>query len=264
MLRPTQILVSAHDASPVKTTAARSVFDMGGAGASTDDAPQDDEAAPPAQSSSPVVNAFGSAPRRESASPANPPEEQPVVKPSKRTRATGEASPRFKVLSTLMARGDLDPPALIKHTGLDSKQIGNATYQARIAGQIAWIDKDGVWRITAAGKEWASGGANLDHQQRAGKTSPARVKTARRQKPRRGKDLAPDEQQRAGVVAVDGRGRPTAPTATDAPRTFRCAIFNDGSFFITKNGTEIELDAGEHKQLLHYLERLAEPLAPAA
>jgi hypothetical protein len=34
---------------------------------------------------------------------------------------------------------------------------------------------------------------------------------------------------------------------------------SDGCFFISKEGVTLELDADEHKQMLHYLERMAEP-----
>ena len=44
-------------------------------------------------------------------------------------------------------------------------------------------------------------------------------------------------------------------------QSFRCAVYSDGGFSLTKAGQAIELTAVEHAQMLRYLERMAEQAA---
>jgi hypothetical protein len=58
--------------------------------------------------------------------------------------------------------------------------------------------------------------------------------------------------RRAEVEQVD-----TSPVVDEAESIFRCAVMSDGCFFVSKEGVTIELEPDEHKQMLHYLERMA-------
>jgi hypothetical protein len=247
-----QVVVDARTAARPVTNAARSVFDMGGdanAGAASND---DNDALPPTPQLPPATNAFGSLPRpQENAMPETP---------------SREATPRYQVLAALTA-SKLSAPEIKAKTTLEDRQIGNALYAAKAAGHVTRDDK-GVWHVTKAGRAWLAGSDKFGSKP-AAKTSPAEVKSRRRSPTRRGQDLAIDEQQRAGVVHVDGRGRPRASTkplleADQQPKAFRCAVFNNGHFFITKAGVDIELTKDEHAEMLQYLDRMGEPRAAVA
>lgn len=149
--------------------------------------------------------------------------------------ATKGSSPQFQVCAALLAHGPMKKDALRSKVKInDDKSFSNACSQARIGDRIE-KGNDGTYRITAKGKEWVSGGANLMNQKRS---APAKVALAART--RQVKESSSSEQQRPG-----------------APKTFRCAVFSDGGFFLAKGDQRIELEPAEHMQMLDYLERMA-------
>lgn len=48
---------------------------------------------------------------------------------------------------------------------------------------------------------------------------------------------------------------------TVVERSFRCAVYSDGSFHLQKAGQAIDLTAAEHAEMLRYLERMDEQQA---
>lgn len=165
---------------------------------------------------------------------------------------TKPTSPQFQICAALLAHGDMPREKLFKKVKIDdTKSFSNAIVNARLVGRIETLE-DKSLHLTDVGKEWVSGGANLDNQRRA-THSPAKVVTGKRT--HKAKDLPQSEQKRVGVVAVRN-GKPVDAAA--APTSFRCAVYSDGVFFLEKGGQRIELEADEHAWMLRYLERMAE------
>jgi hypothetical protein len=205
-------------------------------------------------------------PEAQAQSTANVTQENVMPNKTHKPRKTPAGSTRFQICALLMAKGDLSREELVADVSADAKQLYNAIYQAKAAGHIVFIEKAQKFRITAEGKDWTSGGANLDNH-KAASTSPREVKRGRRQARESGAGLPKQEKSRLGVVDVraDGSPRKTsavdraiAPIQTANPNAFRCGVFSDGGFHITKKGLSIDLDKVELAQMLHYLERMAE------
>jgi hypothetical protein len=208
-------------------------------------------------------------PEAEAQSAANGTHQENVMK-TRKPRTTNGSSPQFQICALLMSQGDLSREELLAQASCDRQQAYSAIHNAKNMGRIVFVEKTSKYRITAEGKEWTSGGANLDNQ-RAATSSPREVKRGRRQARERSAGLPKAEKARLGVVDVRADGSPKRPASTAIAlssqiqvieeRSFRCAVFNDGSFHLTKNGLSIELDAAEHGQMLRYLERMAEQAA---
>jgi hypothetical protein len=196
-------------------------------------------------------------------------QENAVQTKTRKSKSTNGTSPRFQICALLMS-GDLTRDELTAGVSADAKQQYNALYQLKQAGHIVFIEKTGKFHLTATGKDWTTGGANLDNH-RAASSSPREVKRGRRQAREKSAGLPKQEKARLGVVDVRADGSVKKPAATAIAlssqihvieeRSFRCAVFNDGSFHLTKNGQSIELDAIEHAQMLRYLERMDEQAA---
>jgi hypothetical protein len=264
-MKVAQRVVSANASGPVATTAPNSVFALGG-GASNDAAAIEDTPAPSPAPSPAVVNAFGSVPRR-TPTRADTPAQETRMSKTKRARATKSASVQFQILALLAAEGDLAREELKAKISGDDKQLTQAVLQAKKCGRMVWVEKVSAFRITKAGREWVTGGANLDNQQRhVAKTSPAAVKSSRRSPARRGQDLDAQEQQRTGVAHIDRQGRPEAPSTpagavmvVDVATDFDCALSSSGRFSVVKNGQRTELTRDETRIAMRYLDRIAEP-----
>ncbi|MCC2673077.1 MAG: hypothetical protein K0R58_24 [Ramlibacter sp.] len=225
-----QRLVSAADSSPLHSAAASSVFNWRGAGSAAAAAPT-----PPA---------------------AEEPQEQEETMVTTKKRAARGAQkdalpPQVQICMALRAGGDLTRNALAEHcSDLTSAQISQALHYmaAKDRVQVVKVAVDGrivkTFRLTKAGTAWLQ--AATDGEAPVEK-EPARKKSAGRGRAHARKPRKPKAEE------VD-----TSP-AEDDETTFRCAVLSDGAFFLTKDGTTIELDADEHAQMLHYLERMAEP-----
>lgn len=180
-----------------------------------------------------------------------PPEETTTMTreasaPNKRTPKGATA--RFQICALLMAKGDLTRDEILADVSADKNAVYQAFFAAKKAEHITFIEKSDKWRITPAGKDWTSGGANLDNQ-RAPAAKPA---------------APPKSQRKAKRVAVgDIVVRDKAATPPSMPRSFRCAVYSDGGFMLAKGDARIELDADEHAGMLRYLERMAEDQATA-
>jgi hypothetical protein len=178
---------------------------------------------------------------------AQPPEKEEAMatgKKARRGRKASGASPQFKICAALLAHGNLDRDELLAN--LDSvtrAQLASALNNAKTHNRIRF--EQDKFHLTKEGKDWVTGGANLDNQQ-----PPAR-------KPRKaaGKSAAHRRSQRRAEPMQDVDTSPPP----DAEPDFRCAVMSDGAFFISKDGNVIELDADEHRRMLAYLERMAEP-----
>jgi hypothetical protein len=218
-----------------------------------------------------------------------PAKEKPVQRQTKtdtarKPRPTKGASARFQICALLTAKGDLTREELLADVSCDRTAFTNAVFNAKRAEHIVFIAKTDKWHITAAGKDWTSGGANLDNQQ-AATSSPAEVKRGRRQPREKSAGLPKSEKQRLGVVDTGGKKRkkpkarrspvrvhqpkPAAPTvasqlALSEPariqvvqeRSFRCAVVSDGGFFLHKGEKQIELTPEEHREMLNYIDRV--------
>jgi hypothetical protein len=204
------------DGSPLHSAAASSVFNWRGAGNAAAAAPE-----PPAASQQP-----------------NPEEEE--------TMATKFGGPQVAVCK-LLAEGDLDRDAIAaKLPALTSAQVSSALNNSKTQGRIVWIDKDQVYRLTAAGKEWVAGMAD-------GKTTSAKGH-------RRGGGAARKKATKARRAkrATVAKEVDTSPRDDAEEATFRCGVMSDGAFFLSKGEVAIELDKEEHAEMLRYLERMAE------
>jgi hypothetical protein len=197
-------------------------------------------------------------------------QENPMPAKSHKPRPTNGGSPRFQICALLMSQGDLSRDELTAGVSADAKQLYNALYQLKQAGHVVVIEKTGKFHLTATGKDWTSGGANLDNHRAAG-SSPREVKRGRRQAREKSAGLPKQEKARLGVVDLRADGSVKKPASTAIAlssqiqvieeRSFRCAVFSDGGFHLAKDGQSIDLTAVEHAQMLRYLERMAEQAA---
>lgn len=189
------------------------------------------------------------------------PRESAAPKPRK-TKATKASSAQFQICSLLMAKGDLTRDELLADVSADRTAFNNAIFNAKAAGRIVFLEKEGKYRITATGRAWTSGGANLDNQ----RASPPPTKPTRRKGAAKAK--APKAKRQAKTPAPGTAPAPAAgaAVATTGPhafqvvqeRSFRCAVISDGGFFLAKNGQQIDLTPTEHAEMLRYLDRMAD------
>lgn len=128
-------------------------------------------------------------------------------------------------------QGDHDLAALAAGTGLDVKTVSQNLIRAIRQSLVERIQGTRTHHLTAAGRAWLTGGA-----------APATTRKAAAKKPRKAKDA------------------PAIQEAADAP-SFRCCVFNDGSFFLAKDEISIELDNAELHAMQQYLTRATEALA---
>ncbi|MFC5498160.1 hypothetical protein ACFPOE_11490 [Caenimonas terrae] len=204
----------------------------------------------------PFLRAGSAAPEvHDDSAAAQPPEENTMPKQpraERKARPTKAASPRFQICALLMAKGPLTREQLLEDVSAERTAFYNAVFNAKKAEHITFHEKDGTYRITKAGKEWTTGGGNLDNQQ-----ADAAPKDTPRAKPGRTvrKPSAASTAQLAPAARTDLAIRTFEPVVE---RSFRCAVFSDGGFHLTKNGVSIDLTAAEHAEMLRYQERMAE------
>jgi DNA-binding PadR family transcriptional regulator len=221
-----QRTVSASDSEPVRTAAPNSVFALGGAVASGDRAIEPD---PPEQ----FVPASTSIPQ-----PPQPEEEKPMPRNARRTRRKP-----IPMILQLLAGGELPKKDIGEKLELAASVLYKNLGKLKDDGLVALIGDN--YRITKAGREALGSDATEAKPDRrrgaAGRRSSAHKRMRRA--------------ARAQASEVDTSQNEAKETAE---ATFRCAVMSDGCFFITKEGVSLELNAEEHAQMLHYLERMAE------
>lgn len=234
----TQRIVSAADASPLHTHAASSVFTSwmkpGTVPPTATEEPHERHDTPPA-ASTPA-----------SQTTTTKEQEEPMAQRNgaARSRKSAGGSPQLQICTALL-QNDLERDAIPAAVpGLSAAQISSALHTAKSHKRVKV--KDGAYTLTPAGRAWveAAGGGEP-----AAPAKPERAAGTKRSAAHRRHRRARRPEPSAGEVD-------TSPT--DAAATFRCAVMSDGCFFITKDGTTIELEPEEHKQMLHYLERMAE------
>jgi hypothetical protein len=150
------------------------------------------------------------------------------------TRAAGA---QFKVACVLLAAGDdgLHHDSIAaKLDGVATRVVSNALFNMKSAGRAERPNDTRRWRLTAQGRDWATGGVNLRNQRTAG---PARRTVA--------------------TIAADVHLVPVRPS-------FRCWVASDGTFAMEKSGQHIELELEEARQMLRYLDMVGEELIAAA
>lgn len=111
---------------------------------------------------------------------------------------------------------------------LTVKQLSQALFLASGLSRIQRkaTSRGDVWRLTATGTAWL--------QAPAGKPAEPAPRAPR---------------------------KPTTAAAAPQAAAFRCAVANDGGFFLSKAGQQIDLEPAEFRQMVHYLDRMAEPTA---
>jgi hypothetical protein len=177
------------------------------------------------------------------------------------TRGT---SARFQICSLLLAKGDLSRAELLEDVSADRQAIYNAFFSGKKDGHIVFVTGTDKWHLTAAGKAWTTGGANLVNQQASSPPPKAtrRKKEAAAKAPRETKTTpAASPVLAATVMALVNDKQPGAIVdriQVVQERSFRCAVFSDGGFQLAKNGQAVDLTAAESKEMLRYLERMAE------
>lgn len=194
---------------------------------------------------------------------------------TRKPRSDRGAGPQFQVACILLNAPDegLGRVAIAQQLqGVDAQQLSNAFWIMKKNGRIQHPAGDSDnWILTAAGREWATGGANLDNQRAAARTSPAAVKRARHQPAQKASTLPDREQQRLGVVDTRGvlrlasdAGAPVpAPLQVLPPPSFRCSIGSDGCYSLRKDGVELELTPTETLEMLRYIDRIRGVKTPA-
>ena len=224
--------------------------------------------------SHPYRPAAGSAAEPDTDSAADEPREEnpmpkttaPAAKKPRKPKTTKAASAQFQICSLLMAKGDMTQHELKADVSADPKAFYNAIFNGKAAGRIVYLEKTEKYHLTQAGREWTTGGANLDnHKASAPPPKATKRAPAKKAKPARAAAVKPAKKARkarAAAAAAQAAPQTTALTlGTFEPvveRSFKCAAFSDGSFMLAKNGQVIELTPAEHAEMIRYEERMAE------
>lgn len=217
-----QRVVSATDAPPPATSAASSVFNWRGAGTAAAAAPEPD-------------------PDPQSPPPRQPQEEETM--PRHKAARVMRRKP-IPLILQLLAGGDLPRGDIGEQLQLAPSVLSRNLAKLKDDGLAVVVGDN--FRITKAGRE--SLGTPEDE--------PAPARKARAASTGRGKKHARRGRKKVEQSAAELDTSPIA-SAKDED-AFRCAVMSDGCFWITKEGTSIELAPAEHAQMLHYLERMAE------
>lgn len=151
---------------------------------------------------------------------------KPAAGAAKGAKGAKGATPQFQILALLMAKGDMTREALLADVSADARPFANALYNAKQAGRIVYLSEQDKYRITDAGRDWATGGANLASQKAMG-----------------------------GAVPPP---KPAKDTKAVAEPTFRCAVYSDGSFHLAKAGQAVDLTPAEYAAMLRYAKRMAD------
>ncbi len=166
----------------------------------------------------------------------------PNATPAKKRkpRQSSGAAPQFQICALLMAKGDLTLDELKADVSADATPFKNALYNAKKGGRVVFIQKADKYRLTKEGRDWVTGGANLANQQATDVSAPPPKATAR----------PPARLQRVVMQPVS--------VETVVERSFRCAVFSDGGFSLTKGGQSIELTPAEFTEMQQYARRMGE------
>lgn len=180
--------------------------------------------------------------------------EPTMTEPSNISSKAGAA---FQVCATLMASGDMSRDELAEKLGLLEAKLRNALSNSKSLGRIVLLPS-GKYRITKAGKEWASGGANLANQR--SNLTPSKVVTGRRKV--KARDLDKGERKRLGVVRRGKRGAALVPVATISPiatkaPSLMCGLFNTGELRIEAGDQVMRLDRVQARELVGYLDKIS-------
>jgi DNA-binding HxlR family transcriptional regulator len=156
---------------------------------------------------------------------------------------------------------------------LTEKQLSQALHQASAWGRVRRIkDATGVraWEITSEGKQYLDAHGGDVSKAPAAATKGAATKRAAARKPAAPKRKAkpPAKRAKPGRKARQPRGAtkelaavaPVHAIATFEPElahSFRCGIYSDGAFHLSKGEQRIELTVSESRRMLAYLERMA-------
>lgn len=218
---------------------------------------------PAAGSADPSADASLPTPSRKNAMPKKAESDKP-----RKARTTKAASPRFQICALLMAKGDLSREELLADVSADRTAFNNGMFNAKAAEHIVYIEKADKYHITAAGKEWASGGANLANQKAAAKAPEAKPKRKARGKAGSTDEITahtidspPAERRLTTLMQNQLAAHGAAAIQVVQERSFRCAVISDGGFFLAKGDKQIDLTPTEHAEMLRYLDRMAEPAA---
>lgn len=157
----------------------------------------------------------------------------------------GAKSPQFRVCAELARAGGTLPRAELyeRLADLRKPQVFSAVFEAKKQGRVQWDDASGTFHLTAEGSTWVGSMAPTPP------TAPD--KPARRQRTTLAAAITAAPPSTATALAVQ-RFEPVAE------RSFRCAVFSDGGFSVTKAGQQVELTQAETAEMLRYLERMAE------
>lgn len=167
---------------------------------------------------------------------------------------------------------------------LDTKQISQGIFQVTASSRAQKHMTDAGWtlKLGRAGTAFLQvNGTSEDEAAAPPKNTPRRKPKeapAPAKKPRRrakAQPKAPRKKPKARRAAVRVH-RAAAPArslseqlALSEPariqvvqeRSFRCAVYSDGGFFLAKGDQKVELTAAEHREMLRYQERMCEPAA---
>jgi hypothetical protein len=128
-------------------------------------------------------------------------------------------------------------------SGLTPQQIRTALNYMRSVARVTLNERTGTYQITDSGRAWLAAGRAP--QEQASEASS-------------GEHAAPTTHDELPAAR---------PTTASFPRTsaspLRYAVFNDGAFFIAKDGSEITCTTDEFRDLLRYLDRMCDEQAAA-
>lgn len=198
----------------------------------------------------------------------------------KPTMPSDKASPRVphnlqvRVVRALAKVETMTREKLIEQLpDLTAKQISQAIYQASAWGRVRKAkDADGAraWEITTEGEKYLNAhGGDVAEAPAATTAKPAKARkgTKRKAAPTRTAKV-PAKRAKPGRKVRQPRAATNEFTtaalvhaiATFEPElahSFRCGIYSDGAFHLSKGEQRIELTVSESRRMLAYLERMA-------
>lgn len=183
--------------------------------------------------------------------------QKPTEKKARKPRAANASNPQFQICTVLLA-GDRTREELLQDVSATRSAFNGGLFNAKSAQRVEFIEKTAKYHLTSLGRDWVTGAAIPAKPKGGGKaqvSAPSATSQRTASKPAKpGKAAAATPAAAAGAVTVVD----TSPQVLTPP-SFRCAVISDGGFWITKNGVEIELTLDEHRQMVRYQERMAEP-----
>lgn len=204
------------------------------------DVPQDDtpatEPATRATPQEPQTMPATKKPRAVRKPAAKPPAEVPAPKRRASTRRKQQPTHAQRpglMICGLLAGGPVHGTQLMERLagqGLTRQQIYGGLHQAKKLGRVQ--RQGDMYSLLPAGAKW------LQKQTEHVGTPPTLAATT--------------------ATPAQTWPQPVATFEPVVPRSFRCAVFSDGGFCVTKGDRTVELTAQETAELVRYLERMAE------